>query len=86
MDQGRLRVAVVGLGFGAEFLPIYLDHPDVQSVAVCDSDPTRLDNAARRFGIKKLFSDVADVVDRTRSTPCTWYPASRIMRGRRSRC
>ena len=62
MDQGRLRVAVVGLGFGAEFVPIYLDHPDVQSVAACDSDPARLDRAARRFGIKKLFSDVAEVV------------------------
>ena len=27
-----LRVALVGLGFGAEFVPIYLDHPDVESV------------------------------------------------------
>ena len=62
MDQGRLRVAVVGLGFGAEFVPIYLDHPDVRSVAACDSDPARLDSAARRFGIKKLFGDLADVV------------------------
>ncbi|MCU0501909.1 MAG: Gfo/Idh/MocA family oxidoreductase [Anaerolineae bacterium] len=62
MDQGKLRVAVVGLGFGAEFVPIYLDHPDVQSVAACDSDPVRLDRAARRFGIKRLFSDVAEVV------------------------
>jgi predicted dehydrogenase len=62
MDQGKLRVAVVGLGFGAEFVPIYLDHPDVQSVAACDSDPARLDSAARRFAIKKLFSDVAEVI------------------------
>jgi predicted dehydrogenase len=62
MDQGKLRVAVVGLGFGAEFVPIYLDHPDVQSVAACDSDPARLDRTARRFAIKKLFSDVAEVV------------------------
>jgi len=62
MDQGKLRVAVVGLGFGAEFVPIYLDHPDVRSVAACDSDPARLDSAARRFGIKKLFGDLADVV------------------------
>jgi predicted dehydrogenase len=63
MDHKRLRVAVVGLGFGAEFLPIYLDHPDVQSVAACDSDPARLDRAAHRFGTRKLFSDVAEVVE-----------------------
>jgi predicted dehydrogenase len=62
MDQGQLRVSVVGLGFGAEFVPIYLDHPNVQSVAGCDSDTARLDSVARRFRIRKLFSDVADVI------------------------
>ena len=27
MDQKRARVAIVGLGFGAEFIPIYQHHP-----------------------------------------------------------
>jgi predicted dehydrogenase len=62
MEQEGLRVAVVGLGFGAEFVPIYLDHPDVRSVAACDADPVRLERVARRFGIKKLYGGVADVV------------------------
>lgn len=62
MEQGTLRVAVVGLGFGAEFVPIYLDHPDVRSVAACDADPARLDRVARRFGITKLYNDVAEIV------------------------
>ena len=35
-DSRRLNVAVVGLGFGAEFVPIYMDHPHVASVAICD--------------------------------------------------
>jgi len=61
-DQGRIRVAVVGLGFGAEFVPIYLDHPDVESVAVCDCDAARLAKAAGRFGVKRSFTDVAEVV------------------------
>jgi predicted dehydrogenase len=34
-----LRVAVVGLGFGAEFVPIYRDHPLVESVVIADADP-----------------------------------------------
>jgi len=42
MKHDKLRVAVVGLGFGAEFAPIYLDHPDVESVAICDANPDRL--------------------------------------------
>jgi predicted dehydrogenase len=59
---GKVRVAVVGMGFGAEFVPIYMDHPDVASVAVCDSDPKRLRSVAERFGVAQLFSDVKDVI------------------------
>ncbi len=28
-SAGDLKIAVVGLGFGAEFVPIYRDHPDI---------------------------------------------------------
>ncbi|MBC8076113.1 MAG: Gfo/Idh/MocA family oxidoreductase, partial [Chloroflexales bacterium] len=38
----RLRIAVVGLGFGAAFAPIYQQHPDVASVGICDPDAARL--------------------------------------------
>ncbi len=44
-----LHVAVVGPGFGAEFVPIYLDHPDVAAVSICDADPGRLSRTAGRF-------------------------------------
>ena len=37
-ERAGLHIAVVGLGFGAEFVPIYLDHPDVAAVAICDAD------------------------------------------------
>lgn len=62
MKRDRLRVAVVGLGFGAEFVPIYLHHPDVRSVAICDAHPERLRKTAARFGIEKQFDHVEDVV------------------------
>jgi predicted dehydrogenase len=61
-DPSRIRVAVVGLGFGAEFVPIYLDHPDVQSVAICDSDSARLAKAVGQFAIKRHFRDVGEVI------------------------
>jgi predicted dehydrogenase len=57
-----LRIAVVGLGFGAEFVPIYLDHPDVSSVAICDSEPARLDKTARRFGVRQRFASLEEVL------------------------
>jgi predicted dehydrogenase len=62
MPQDRIRVAVVGLGFGAEFVPIYLDHPDVESVALCDADPERLRGTAERFGVRKRFTDAEEVM------------------------
>jgi len=49
----KLHVAVVGLGFGAEFVPIYLDHPDVRAVTICDLDAKRLDAVGERFGIAR---------------------------------
>lgn len=39
---GKIRLAVVGLGFGAEFAPIYQQHPDVISVGLCDPDASKL--------------------------------------------
>ena len=39
----KLRVAVAGLGFGAEFVPIYLHHPQVESLTICDSNPAIVD-------------------------------------------
>ena len=58
-----IRIAVVGLGFGAEFVPIYADHPDIYDVAVCDSDPERLQKTAERFGINRRFKDLDEIID-----------------------
>jgi predicted dehydrogenase len=63
VNHHKLTVAVVGLGFGAEFVPIYLDHPEVASVAICDKDSTRLQAVGDRFNIAHRFTDVAEVID-----------------------
>ena len=34
----KLKSGTVGLRFGAEFPPIYRDHPDVESVTLCERD------------------------------------------------
>ena len=62
MNRSGIRIAIVGLGFGAVFVPIYLAHPDVQSVAVCDSNPDRLRSTAVKFGIRQQFTDVEEIV------------------------
>ncbi|MBN8218380.1 MAG: Gfo/Idh/MocA family oxidoreductase [Spirochaetes bacterium] len=54
----KLNLAVVGLRFGGAFPPIYLAHPEVARVAICDRDPAVLAAYGDRFGIRERFTDV----------------------------
>ena len=58
----KINVAVVGLGFGSEFVPIYLEHPDVNSVIICDTNSKRLQRVADRFDIKNKYTDAEEVI------------------------
>jgi predicted dehydrogenase len=62
MHKSSIRVAVVGLGFGAEFVPIYLHHPDVDGVAICDSDPRRLEYVGEKFGVADRYLDFQEAL------------------------
>lgn len=57
-----LRIAVVGLRFGATFVPIYQHHPDVDAVAVCDLDAGRRDAAGDKHGIKTRIESLDHVL------------------------
>ena len=58
MSHSQVCVAVAGLRFGAEFVPIYQGHPDVGEVVLCDSDPNRLNAVGDRFGIRRRFTEM----------------------------
>jgi len=60
-----MRLAVVGLHFGAAFVPIYQSHPDVERVIVCDRDEALLHTVADRFGIAPAdrFTRLEDLLD-----------------------
>lgn len=34
----KINVVLVGLGFGGCFVPIYLDHPNVEVTGICDTN------------------------------------------------
>lgn len=53
----RLNVAVVGLEFGAEFIPIYQRHPDAEMYAICQRTRSRLDEVGDRFGVAVRYTD-----------------------------
>lgn len=58
-----MRLALVGLGFGAEFVPIYLHHPEVESLTICDGDPAVLAAVGDRFGVERRATSLAQVLD-----------------------
>ncbi len=61
--MGRdLHVAVVGLGFGAEFVPIYRHHPEVGTVTLVDPDPALRDHHRLRWGADRAVADLAEVL------------------------
>jgi len=58
----KCRVALVGLRFGAAFVPIYRAHPDVELVAICDSNPQVLADIGDRFQVERRFDDLDQVL------------------------
>jgi predicted dehydrogenase len=56
------RAAILGLGFGAEFIPIWQNHPDTEMYAICQRDPKRLDAVGKAFGIDKRYTNYDDVL------------------------
>jgi predicted dehydrogenase len=56
------RVAIIGLGFGAEFIPIYQRHPHADIVAICQRNPESLKEIGDKFRIKKQFTDFDELL------------------------
>ena len=58
----KVRVAIVGLGFGAEFIPIYQAHPNAEMYAVCQRSKDKLDACGDKFGIKARYTSYEDLL------------------------
>lgn len=59
----KVRVGIVGLGFGAEFIPIYQRHPDAEMYAICRRDRAELDACGDRFGVEKRYTSFEEMID-----------------------
>jgi predicted dehydrogenase len=64
MKRGKVRVAVIGCGAqGRNHLTAYGRDPDVDVAAVCDIDPSRLEQTASEFGVEKRFERYLDLLE-----------------------
>src|SRR6266581_3163170 len=57
MSAGKINVAIVGLGFGAEFIPIYQRHPNANMYAICQRTRKKLDAIGDAFGVERRHDD-----------------------------
>lgn len=57
MSERKVRIAVVGLGFGAEFIPIHQAHPLVEMVGICRRNEAELNKVGDAFGVAKRYTD-----------------------------
>jgi predicted dehydrogenase len=53
----KINIAIIGLGFGAEFIPIYKKHPNANLMAICQRTKSKLDEIGNAFGIEKRYAD-----------------------------
>ena len=57
-----LNIAVVGLGFGEAFVPIYQAHPEVDQVALVDISTERLDRVGGLYGVEARFTSYEEML------------------------
>jgi len=62
MSKKQINVAIVGLGFGAEFIPIYLRHPNANMYAVCQRNADKLNQITSAFKIEKGYTEFEELL------------------------
>lgn len=60
--MSQVNIAIVGLGFGAEFIPIYQRHPQANMYAICQRTEESLNEIGDKYGVEKRYQDYDDVL------------------------
>ena len=59
MSARKINVAIVGLGFGAEFIPLWQKHPHSNCYAICQRNEQKLHAVGDYFGVENRCTDYA---------------------------
>lgn len=62
MENKKIRVAIIGLGFGAEFIPIYKKYPNAELIAVCQRNEEKLNEIADAFDVPKRYTSYEELL------------------------
>ena len=58
----KINVAIIGLGFGAEFIPIYQRHPNANMYAICQRNEEKMNQIGDEFKIEKRYTDYDELL------------------------
>jgi predicted dehydrogenase len=62
MSRKKVNIAIVGLGFGAEFIPIYQHHPNAHLYAICQRNREKLDAVGDAFGVEARYTEFEELL------------------------
>ncbi len=62
MSDKQVKIAMIGLGFGAEFISIYQAHANAEVTAICRRNEEELNKCGDQFGIEKRYTDYEQVL------------------------
>src|SRR3982074_2234682 len=62
MSQDKINIAIVGLGFGKEFIPIYQNHPHTNMYAICQRTKEKLDEVGSQYKVSKRCEDFNELI------------------------
>lgn len=61
-NENKINIAIVGLGFGAEFIPIYQKYNSANLVAICQRNKGKMDEIGDAFGIEKRYTSFDELL------------------------
>ena len=62
MSQKKLNIAIVGLGFGKEFIPIYQQHPNTNMYAICQRSKDKLAEVGDQYKVAKRYDSFEELI------------------------
>jgi len=62
MAKKKFKIAIAGLGFGAEFIPIYQKHKNAEMYAICQRTKKKLNQIGDAFGIENRYSSYEEML------------------------
>ena len=59
----KINIAIAGLGFGAEFIPIYQKHANANMYAICQRTESKLNDVGDAFGVDVRYTSYEEMLE-----------------------